>query len=218
MLNLTKLEKFKAVGESGVIAVMRGMSADKVVNVAKALNKGGVKVLEVTLDAPFALDMLKDVVKSLGDDTLVGAGTVLDGETARAAILAGAQFIFSPCMVPDVIKICNRYGKLVIPGVMTPTEILAAYENGADIVKIFPAGVLGAAYIKQVKAPLSHIPVIPTGGIDKFNAADFIKVGALAVGVGGNLVDKKAIDEGDFAKLTQAAAEMVSIVNAAKGR
>lgn len=201
---------------SGVIAVMRGMKVSTVIQVARSLRAGGVDVLEVTVDAPGALTMIEEVTRELGDEALVGAGTVLDAETARACILAGAQFIFTPALNPDVIAMANRYSRPVIPGVMTPTEIMQACTAGAPAVKIFPAGALGPAFIRQVRGPLSHVPLIPTGGVDFRNAGEFIKAGAVAVGVGGALVDLKAVNAGNFDVITERAKKLVAVVAQAR--
>jgi 2-dehydro-3-deoxyphosphogluconate aldolase/(4S)-4-hydroxy-2-oxoglutarate aldolase len=206
------------IARSGIIAVMRGMQADTVIQVARALRAGGVEALEVTLDAPGALRMIEEVTATLGNEALVGAGTVLDPETARASILAGADFIFTPALNVEVIALANRYGKVVIPGVMTPTEIVQACSAGAPAVKIFPAGVLGPGYLRQVRGPLPQVPMIPTGGISSENDAQFIQAGAMAVGVGGALVDLKAITTGRFEVITENAKALVRVVQEARAR
>jgi len=208
-----KQENLQTIIDSGVIAVIRGMEVDKVVNIVDALLEGGVKALEITLNSPGAIDLIEEVSERVKDtDAIVGAGTVLDGETARAAILAGAEFVFAPNLNQDVIEVCNRYGKVVIPGVMTPTEIVNAYQAGADLVKIFPAGVMGPKYIKSVKGPLNHIPMMPTGGVGLDNAADFIEAGVVALGVGSALMDKEAIAEENYEVITEKAKKLTQIV------
>jgi len=208
-----KQENLQIIIDSGVIAVIRGMEVDKVVNIVDALLEGGVKALEITLNSPGAIDLIEEVSERVKDtDAIVGAGTVLDGETARAAILAGAEFVFAPNLNQDVIEVCNRYGKVVIPGVMTPTEIVNAYQAGADLVKIFPAGVMGPKYIKSVKGPLNHIPMMPTGGVGLDNAADFIEAGVVALGVGSALMDKEAIAEENYEVITENAKKLTQIV------
>jgi 2-dehydro-3-deoxyphosphogluconate aldolase/(4S)-4-hydroxy-2-oxoglutarate aldolase len=208
-----KQENLQIIIDSGVIAVIRGMEVDKVVNIVDALLEGGVKALEITLNSPGAIDLIEEVSERVKDtDAIVGAGTVLDGETARAAILAGAEFVFAPNLNQDVIEVCNRYGKVVIPGVMTPTEIVNAYQAGADLVKIFPAGVMGPKYIKSVKGPLNHIPMMPTGGVGLDNAADFIEAGVVALGVGSALMDKEAIAEENYEVITEKAKKLTQIV------
>jgi len=192
-----KQENLQTIIDSGVIAVIRGMEVDKVVNIVDALLEGGVKALEITLNSPGAIDLIEEVS---------------EGETARAAILAGAEFVFAPNLNQDVIEVCNRYGKVVIPGVMTPTEIVNAYQAGADLVKIFPAGVMGPKYIKSVKGPLNHIPMMPTGGVGLDNAADFIEAGVVALGVGSALMDKEAIAEENYEVITENAKKLTQIV------
>lgn len=210
---MEKQENLQIIIDSGVIAVIRGMEVDKVVNIVDALLEGGVKALEITLNSPGAIDLIEEVSERVKDtDAIVGAGTVLDGETARAAILAGAEFVFAPNLNQDVIEVCNRYGKVVIPGVMTPTEIVNAYQAGADLVKIFPAGVMGPKYIKSVKGPLNHIPMMPTGGVGLDNAADFIEAGVVALGVGSALMDKEAIAEENYEVITEKAKKLTQIV------
>ncbi|RKO67028.1 bifunctional 4-hydroxy-2-oxoglutarate aldolase/2-dehydro-3-deoxy-phosphogluconate aldolase [Desulfofundulus salinus] len=207
------LEKLRA---SGVVAVVRGAKAESILNIARALKAGGVTAIEITVDAPGAMEMIKQLTSGLGDEVWVGAGTVLDGETARLAILAGAEFIVSPSLHPDVITTCKRYGKIIIPGAMTPTEIVKAYELGGDVIKVFPAGVLGPQYIKDVRGPLGHIPLIPTGGVDLHNAADFIRAGCIAIGVGGSLISRKDVVEGNWESITKKARQFVETVRLAR--
>ncbi len=195
---------------------MRGLDVNQVCQVAQALTAAGVKVLEITADSPGIMHMIEQVRAQDTSGAVIGAGTVLDAQTARNAILAGADFIFTPTLDLEVIEIANTYDKLVIPGVMTPTEMLTAYKAGAMMVKVFPADVLGPEYIKAVKGPLSQIPVIPTGGIDLDNAASFIKAGAAAVGVGGSLLDKKAISSGNYQVITERAREFIKVIAQAR--
>ena len=175
-----------------------------------------VNVIEVTMTTPNALQVISDVSATYGDTVLVGAGSVLDAETARAVMLSGADFVVSPVTKSDVIEICNRYGKVVIPGAFTPTEILRAWETGADYVKVFPSSGVGADYIKDVKAPLPQIPLVPTGGINAENAADFITAGATALGVGSALVNNQLIAAGEFGSLTERAEKLVKEVQRAR--
>ncbi|PLS17709.1 2-dehydro-3-deoxyphosphogluconate aldolase [Bacillus sp. M6-12] len=179
------------ITENGIVAVIRGASPEKIVSIAKALKNGGVKTLEITVETPKVLSLIENVSAELGDEVIVGAGTVLDPETARAAIMAGARFIFSPTVNPETIKMAKRYGVVSIPGALTPTEILTAYENGADMIKVFPANVFGPGYFKDLKGPMPHIPLMPTGGIDADNVGAYIKNGAVAAGVGSSLVNTK---------------------------
>ncbi|RUQ32459.1 bifunctional 4-hydroxy-2-oxoglutarate aldolase/2-dehydro-3-deoxy-phosphogluconate aldolase [Peribacillus cavernae] len=183
---------------------------------SQALQEGGVTALEVTVDTPGAFSSINRLSNLLEDRAIIGAGTVLDSESARLAIDSGAEFILSPSLNEDVIRTALRYGKIAIPGVMTPTEMITAIEWGADLVKVFPATGLGVQYIKDVKVPFSHIQIIPTGGIDLDNAASFIEAGATAVGVGGNLVERKAIEVSDFERITRKAQEYISIIRNAR--
>lgn len=204
-----------AIRQSGVIAVLRGLAPEQAIDAADALYQGGITVLEVTVDAPKALESVEALAQSMKGKALVGAGTVLDPASAAAAIRAGAAFLFAPNLNEEVIKTANRYGRMVIPGVMTPTEMVRAAEAGALAVKLFPANVVGPGFIKQVRAPLPHIPIIPTGGIGPDNAAEYIRAGAIAVGAGGGLLGDD-VAAGRFDRITQRARELVSVVAAAK--
>ena len=213
---MTKLEQMQQIEVCGIVAIIRANSADELIEAAAAIHAGGVDVIEVTMTTPNALQVINDVSSTYGDKVLVGAGSVLDAETARAVMLSGADFVVSPVTKPDVIEICNRYGKVVIPGAFTPTEILMAWETGADYVKVFPSSGVGADYIKDVKAPLPQIPLVPTGGINAENAADFITAGAAALGVGSALVNNQLIAAGEFATLTERAERLVKEVQRAR--
>jgi len=203
--------------KSGIVAVIRSTSSEKLVDVARALYEGGVDVLEVTLTVPRALEIIGALHKALGDKVLLGAGTVLDPETARAAFLAGAEFLVSPTVNLDVIKLGNRYDKLVMPGAFTPTEILTAWEAGAQIIKVFPADIGGPAYLKTLHGPLPQVRLLPTGGVNLDTIADFLKSGACAVGLGGALVEPKAVQAGDMARIKSLAAQYVEIVRQTRG-
>lgn len=213
---MTKLEQMQRIEACGIVAIIRANSANELIDAAAAIHAGGVSVIEVTMTTPDALQVISDVSSAYGDSVLVGAGSVLDAETARAVMLAGAEFIVSPVTKADVIEICNRYGKVVIPGAFTPTEILAAWEAGADYVKVFPSSGVGASYIKDVKAPLPHIPLVPTGGINAENAAEFIAAGATALGVGSSLVNNQLIESGQFDSLTERAKKLSAEVQRAR--
>lgn len=178
----------EGIQQSGIIVVFRSLEPNIAVQTAHALYEVGIRVVEVTVDSPGAFETIATMSNQLPKDVLVGAGTVLDAPSATAAIRAGAQFLLAPNLNVDVIKTANRYGRVAIPGVMTPTEMVNAAEAGAPAVKLFPANVLGTEFIKQVRAPLPHIPIIPTGGISEENVARFIEVGAFAVGVGASLI------------------------------
>lgn len=209
---MSKEQQLQQVLDGGIVAVIRAPDGSQLVEVAEALADGGVHVIEVTMSVPNALDVLKQVRRTLGSRILLGAGTVLDPETARAVLLAGAEFIVAPTINLDVIKLCQRYDKLVMPGAFTPTEILTAWEAGADIVKVFPADTVGPAFFKALRGPLPQVRVMPTGGVDLKTAADFLKAGACCLGVGGQLVDPKLIAEKNFAKIRDLARQYVAIV------
>ncbi len=177
------------------------------------LADGGIDVVEITMTVPDALDVLRQVRRALGDRLLLGAGTILDSETARAALLAGAEYLVAPTVNLDVIRLCQRYDKLVMPGAFTPTEILTAWEAGADIVKVFPADVLGPAFFKATRGPLPQIRLMPTGGVDLTTAADFLRAGACCLGVGGQLVDPKAVAARDFDRIRDLARRYAAVVS-----
>ncbi len=207
-----KTGNLQRVFDSGIVAVIRATSGDTLVDVAEALLAGGVEVMEVTFTVPQAHRVLERVAERLGDKILLGAGTVLDTETARVAILSGAEFIVSPSTNVDVIQLCQRYDKAAMPGALTPTEVVTAWEAGADIVKIFPADVGGPPYLKAIKAPLPQIQLMPTGGVDLNTAADFLKAGACALGVGGSMVESKAVEAGDLKRIESLAQQFVEVV------
>ena len=202
--------------ESGVVAVLRAKDSTQLFEAAVALEAGGVRSIEVTMTTPNALAVIAEVCKKLGEKVLVGVGTVLDAETARQAILAGAEFVVGPTLSLEVIQMCRRYSKIVVPGAFTPTEILTAWESGADLVKLFPATAVGPKYIKDLKGPLPQIPIVPTGGVDVNNAGEFIKAGAAAVAAGTSLVDSKALAARDFGAITAMAQRFVSAVRQAR--
>ncbi len=188
----------------GLIPVIRVAGASEAMAVANAIKAGGVSLIEITMSVRGAIGVIEELSNQYKDEIIMGAGTVLDPETARAALLAGAQFIVSPTINLDVIQLCHRYSAVVIPGALTPTEILTAWEAGADMVKVFPAGQLGGpSYLQALRGPLPQILLVPTGGVNLKNAGDFIQAGAAAIGVGGELVDKKALKEGNFSVITE---------------
>ena len=199
------------------MAIIRAESPDKLVDVAEALVAGGVEVIEVTFTVPRVTQVLEKVAEKLGSRILLGAGTVLDAETARVAILSGAEFIVSPGVNLDVIELCRRYSKLVMPGALTPTEVVTAWQAGADIVKIFPSELTGAKYIKALKAPLPQIRMMPTGGVNLDTAEEFLKAGACALGIGGSLVEPKAVATGDLKRIEGLARQYVEIVRKFRG-
>jgi len=209
---MSRHEDLNRVIESGIVAVIRSTSSEQLVEVARALFEGGVDVLEVTLTVPRALEIIAAVRKALGEKVLLGAGTVLDPETARAAFLAGAEFLVAPTLNLDTIKLANRYDKLVMPGAFTPTEVLTAWEAGADIIKVFPADIGGPAYLKSLHGPLPQVRLLPTGGVNLSTIAEFLKAGACAVGLGGALVEPKAVQSGDMTRIKTLAQQYVAIV------
>ncbi len=214
---MTKKEKdLEVIFESGIIAIIRAQSSTQLAKVASALLKGGIRAIEVTMTTPNALKVIEEISHGLKEDILIGVGTVLDSETARSAILAEAKFIVCPTLNKEVIALASRYNKVVIPGAFTPTEILTAWETGADLVKVFPAEVGGYTYIKALKGPLPQISLVPVGGVSLDNAADFIKAGAFAVGVGGNLVKKEFLKEENFDGLTQLSRKFVEAIKEAR--
>ncbi|KJE26915.1 2-dehydro-3-deoxyphosphogluconate aldolase/4-hydroxy-2-oxoglutarate aldolase family protein [Geobacillus kaustophilus] len=210
ILNLNRLKKSK------LVAVIRKPKRSQIFQIAEALVDSGVEALEVTVDTPGSFEIIAELKEKFQTRIIVGAGTVLDPETAKRAIEAGSDFIFSPIFDKETVYLTNRYGKISIPGVMTPTEIVKAYQAGADLLKVFPASSLGPRYFRELSGPLGHIPLMPTGGICLDNVAEFIQNGAVAVGVGSALLDKQAIEEGRFDVVRETAREFVKkIENAA---
>ncbi len=215
---MSKERQLQQVLDSGIVAVVRSPDSQQLVEVARALADGGVTVVEITMSVPNALEVLREVRQALGDRILLGAGTVLDAETARAVLLAGAEYIVAPTLNLEVIRLCQRYDKVVMPGAFTPTEILTAWEAGADIVKVFPADVVGPAFFKAMKGPLPQIRLMPTGGVDLNTAASFLKAGACCLGVGGQLVEPKAVAERNFDRIRELARQYVAIVKQCRGQ
>ncbi|MBN1877515.1 MAG: bifunctional 4-hydroxy-2-oxoglutarate aldolase/2-dehydro-3-deoxy-phosphogluconate aldolase [Anaerolineae bacterium] len=213
---MNKSEKLELIRSTGVIAIMRAQSSAQLIAAADAIKSGGVRVIEVTMTTPGALDVIAEATKRYGEDVLFGAGSVLDTETARAAILAGAGFIVAPTLKVAVVELCNRYSIPVMPGIFTPTEALTAWEAGADMVKLFPAEIGGSALIKAIRAPLPQLEIVPVGGVILETAASFIKNGAAALGVGSSLVNQKLLDVGDMEELMRRAAAFIAEVK--KGR
>jgi 2-dehydro-3-deoxyphosphogluconate aldolase/(4S)-4-hydroxy-2-oxoglutarate aldolase len=214
---MDKKQIIEQIEALGLVPVVRASSADEAMQAIEAIKEGGVNVLEITMTVPGAIKVIEKVADKYGSDVLVGAGTVLDPETARACLLAGAQFIVSPALNLNTIALCQRYSAPIMPGVLTPTEVITAWSAGADFVKVFPAGsVGGASYIKNLKGPFPQIKMIPTGGVSLKTAADFIKAGAAALGVGTDLVDVKAIRAGQAHTVTERARQFVEIVREAR--
>lgn len=215
---MSKESQLRQVLDCGIVAVVRSPDSQQLVEVARALADGGISVVEITLSVPNALEVLRQVRQALAERVLLGAGTVLDAETARAVLLAGAEYIVTPTLNLDVIRLCQRYDKLVMPGAFSPTEILTAWEAGADIVKVFPADVLGPAFFKALRGPLPQIRLMPTGGVDLSTAGAFLKAGACCLGVGGQLVEPKAVAERNFDRIRDLARQYVAIVKQAQGQ
>lgn len=200
---MEKREILNKMISEGLIPVIRVASASEAIDVANAIKEGGVSFIEITMSVQGAIDVIKELTQEYKDEIIMGAGTVLDAETGRAALLAGAQFIVSPTLNLDLIQLAHRYSAVVVPGAMTPTEILTGWNAGADMVKVFPAGQLGGpGYIKALRGPLPQILLAPTGGVNLENAGAFIRAGAAALGVGGELVDKSAVKEKRFSVIT----------------
>jgi len=214
---MNKVQKLNIIRETGVIAIMRAQSSDQLITAADAIKKGGVSVIEVTMTTPGALGVIAEAKERYGSDVIFGAGSVLDTETGRAAILAGADFVVSPTLNLELIKLCNRYGIPVTPGCYSPTEIITAWEAGADFIKLFPASFGGPDLVKAILAPLPQVQIIPVGGVNLNTAADFIRKGAVALGVGSSLVNQKLLDAGDLDELTRRAAAFIEQVKKGRG-
>ncbi|SDE98305.1 2-keto-3-deoxy-phosphogluconate aldolase [Fontibacillus panacisegetis] len=214
---MIKQEQLDKLMNSGIVAVVRRLPRDKVQRITDALVAGGVEALEITVDSDGAFEIIPMLKERYDKHVLVGAGTVLNAKVAEKAIQAGADFIFSPILDEETIKITNHYGRISIPGVMTPTEIAKGYEWGADMLKIFPGSSLGVNYIKEVSAPLTGIPMMPTGGVTLDNVAQFIKAGAAAVGLGSSLLDKAAIADRRYGDITELAQKFRSAITSARG-
>jgi len=210
-------EKLELVRRTGVIAIMRAQSSDQLIAAADAIRQGGVRIIEVTMTTPGALNVIPQAVSRYGEDVLFGAGTVLDAETARTAILAGAGFIVAPTLNLEMIALCRRYSVPVIPGCYTPTEMLTAWEAGADMVKLFPAEVGGADLVRAILAPLPQLQIVPVGGVDLTTAADFIRKGATALGVGSSLINQKLLEAGEMGELTRRASAFIEEVRRGRG-
>jgi len=209
---MNKTQKLDLIRSTGVVAIMRAQSSGQLIAAADAIKAGGVRVIEVTMTTPGALAVIEEATQRYGDEVLFGAGSVLDAETARAAILAGAGFVVAPTLKVEMVALCNRYSVPVMPGIMTPTEALTAWEAGADMVKLFPASFGGPAMIKAIRAPLPQLEIVPVGGVTLDNAAEFIRKGAAALGVGSSLVNQKLLDAGDMDELQRRAVAFIAAV------
>ena len=213
----TKEKALALIREVGLVPIVRAPSAEDALRAVEAIVAGGIGIAEITMTVPGALRVMEAVAARYGDKVLLGAGTILDTETCRAAMLAGAEFIVTPSLDVRVIEMARRYSKPIFPGALTPTEVVTAWQAGADMVKIFPCGPVGGAkYIKALKGPLPHIEMVPTGGVNLETTAEFIKAGAAAVAVGGELVDMKALKEGKLDQITETAKKFVEAVRAGR--
>ena len=213
----TRIETIDKILSAGITAVIRAKSSDHLAQVADALHEGGVECIEVTMTTPDALKVIEETAQRFaGEEVTIGVGSVLDGETARAAILAGAEFVVSPVLSIPMVEMTHRYDKVAVPGTFSPTEIITAWSAGADLIKVFPAGRVGPAFFKDILGPLPQVRLVPTGGVNLDTAAEFIKNGAAALCVGSAMMPKDAMAAGDFAKITDLARQFVEIVRATR--
>ncbi|MPY88472.1 MAG: bifunctional 4-hydroxy-2-oxoglutarate aldolase/2-dehydro-3-deoxy-phosphogluconate aldolase [Luteitalea sp.] len=212
----SRVDIVREIENSGVVAIIRMQDPGRVRAVFDALAEGGVRALEVTMTVPGAMRLIEEIAASLPSGLVLGAGTVLDPETARHAILAGARFIVAPVLHHGVIELCHRYDVAVVPGCFSPTEILSAWQAGADVVKVFPASALGTGFVRDLRGPLPQIKILPTGGVSLENVGEWIKSGACAVGVGSAMLDPKAIAEGRYEVLTANARRVVESIRTAR--
>jgi len=214
---MTKEQVRQKILEIGIVPVVRASSADQAMQAAEAVCAGGIAVVEVTMTVPGAIELIAQLTKTVGREVLIGAGTVLDAETAQRCLDAGAEFLVSPGFDLATVELAKRSGKLMMAGALTPTEVIAAWKAGSDFVKIFPCGTVGGAkYIKALKAPLPQVPMVPTGGVNLQTAAEFIQAGADALGIGGELISASALKSGNVGAITDAARQYVNIVRRAR--
>src|SRR6202167_5403598 len=214
---MTKQDAASRILEIGIVPVVRASSAKQALRAVEAVCAGGIPIVEITMTVPGAVEVISQLGKSMGSEVLIGAGTVLDADTAERCIDAGAEFIVSPGFDLDTVKFANRAKKVMMAGALTPTEVIAAWKAGSDFVKIFPCGTVGGAkYIKALKAPLPQVPMVPTGGVNLETAADFIRAGADALGIGGELISAAACKSGNLSVITEAARLYVDIVQEAR--
>jgi 2-dehydro-3-deoxyphosphogluconate aldolase / (4S)-4-hydroxy-2-oxoglutarate aldolase len=213
---MSKIATIQRIVTPGIIAILRSPTGAKLMDAAKAVLAGGVTAMEVTMTTPGALNIIRDTRRAHGDQIVMGAGSVLDAESCRSALLAGAEFIVTPAVRPDVIALAHRYGVPVICGAMTPSEVLTAQELGADLIKLFPALSLGPDYVKALRAPFPTVQLVPTGGVSPENTAAYFSAGAAAVGVGSELVGQDLLDNGDWPKVTKLAGKFIAAAKKAK--
>ncbi len=215
---MTKDQIISGLLTPGVVAIIRADNSEQLIDASRALIDGGVSGIEITMTTPNALQVIADVRRVFGDKVLAGVGSVLDVKTAQAAIDAGAEYVITPVLKPEVIAFCNKVDKPIFSGSYTPTEAQTAYELGADFIKIFPADGLGPKYISAIRGPLPHLKIVPTGGVDVNTAGDFIKAGCVAVAAGSSLVSKDILKNKDWAKLTNLASQFIAAVAKARGK
>jgi len=213
---MTKEKIISGLLKPGVVAIIRADNSEQLIEASRALIAGGVSGIEITMTTPNALQVIADVCREFGDKVLAGVGSILDAKTAEAAVSAGAEYVITPVLKPDVIAFCNRIDKPIFSGSYTPTEAQTAYELGADFIKIFPADGLGPKYIQAIRGPLPHLNIVPTGGVDVNTTGDFIKAGCVAVAAGSSLVSKDILKNKDWAKLTDLAAQFIAAVAKAR--
>jgi len=202
----------------GVVAIIRADNSEQLIDASRALIDGGISGIEITMTTPNALKVIADVRRVFGDKALAGVGSILDAKTAEAAIEAGAEYVITPVLKPDVIAFCNRVGKPIFSGCYSPTEAQTAYELGSDFIKIFPADLLGPKFIQAIRGPLPHLKIVPTGGVDVNTAGAFIKAGCVAVAAGSSLVSKDILKNQDWARLTDLASQFIAAVAKARGK
>lgn len=215
---MDKYRVVRSIQETGIVAILRGTQKTELLKIANALYDGGIRAIEVTCNTPGYLNMIQTLTDEMGDRMVIGAGTVLSPVTAQLVIDAGAKFVLAPDLNPAVVELVHQNQKLAVPGVTTPTEMLTAFRLGVDIVKLFPAGALGARYLKDIRGPLNNAAVMPVGGITLENLAEFVQAGAFAFGIGGELVDKKAISDGNYAVITEKAKAFIDTFHQAKAK
>jgi len=214
---MSKIENLKRIEESGIVAVVRAESSEQALKIAEAVKAGGIQAIEITMTVPGAVEVIRDLAQTYKkNEILIGAGSVLDAETARICLLAGAEYIVSPAFDIETIKLCNRYQKIVIPGAMSVTEVLRAMEAGADVVKIFPAELFGPKIIEAIKGPLPQAPLLPTGGVNLNNVDQWIIAGSFAVGVGGALTG--GAKKGDYDEVKRTAIEFIKKIKSTKNQ
>ena len=214
---MSKIENLKRIEESGIVAVVRAESSEQALKIAEAVKAGGIQAIEITMTVPGAIEVIKELSRTyINGEILIGAGSVLDAETARICLLAGAEYIVSPALDIETIRLCNRYQKIVIPGAMSVTEVVKAMEEGADVVKIFPATLFGPKIITAIKGPIPQAPLLPTGGVNINNVEEWIEAGSFAVGVGGALTG--GAKKGDYDEVTRTAKEFVEKISITRNK